>query len=85
MVCFHPASTEGPFFGLGKEVENDGLFKPRTSTIKEDFTTLEIKTPTKGIVEPKLDAMPHDSFGTKLLSITYVYSMLALNSYTKKR
>jgi hypothetical protein len=84
-MCFHPASTEGPFFGLGKEAKNDGLFKPRTSTIEEDFTTQEIKTPTIGIFEPKLDAMPDDSFGTKLLSITYVYSMLALNSYTKKQ
>ncbi len=71
-MCFHPATTKGPLFGLGKEAENEGLFKPRTSTIEEDFTTPKIKTPTKGFFEPRLYVMPQGSFGTKLLSKTYV-------------
>ncbi len=71
-MCFHPTTIERPLFGLGKEAQNEGLFKPKTSTIEEDFATPKIKTPTRGILEPRLDAMPQGSFGTKLLSITYV-------------
>jgi hypothetical protein len=71
-VCFHPTLTEGPFFGLGKEAKNEGLFKPRTSTIEEYFTNPKTKSPTKGIFEPRLDVMPQGSFGTKILLITYV-------------
>ncbi len=65
-------AIEGPFFGLGKEAKNEGLYKPRTSTTKEDFTARKIKTPTKGIFESILDVMPQGFFGTKLLLVTYV-------------
>jgi hypothetical protein len=34
-MCFHLTTTEGPLFGLRKEAKNEGLFKPRTSTIEK--------------------------------------------------
>jgi hypothetical protein len=41
-----------------KEVEDEGLPRLGTSTIEENFTTLETKLLTKDISRPILDAMP---------------------------
>ncbi len=66
------ATINQPLSRLGKEAKDEGISRPRTSMIEENFITPKTETPTKGIFGPRLDVLPQGFFGTKQLWVTYV-------------
>lgn len=50
------------FFRLGKEAEDESLFRPRTSMIEENFIAPKKETIIKGIFGPRLDAQIYIPF-----------------------